>query len=55
MIFLTIPAQDLAVRDIAQELIQIADQLENSVMARETDSLLRTLQRSKKQVSRLWY
>ncbi|XP_062403249.1 BH3 interacting domain death agonist isoform X2 [Sardina pilchardus] len=43
-----VPVPDPALRDIAQELIQIADQLENDVMARATNNLLRSLQNSEK-------
>ncbi|KAL2093751.1 hypothetical protein ACEWY4_011063 [Coilia grayii] len=35
-----------AVRDVARELVEIADQLEDSVMARTTDNLLRLLKNS---------
>ncbi|XP_048112893.1 BH3 interacting domain death agonist isoform X1 [Alosa alosa] len=44
-----VPVPDQALRDIAQELIQIADQLENDVMAHATNRLLRSLQNSEKE------
>ncbi|XP_063052128.1 BH3 interacting domain death agonist [Engraulis encrasicolus] len=41
-----VPLYDPAVRDVARELVHIADQLEDSVMARTTDNLLRSLQKT---------